>query len=155
MPNLFSPGGDLPIDRLAFGAMRLPQNDRKGFARDAETGRPERPILRVSNGPERTDGSSTERRVGARLSSGLRVATARLWTSARSARPVFLCSAALGMIIRICRIARAKPGAICQRRPGPFDRSIGGHITRRRPPERSCLTGSIGRQQVTRQMASR
>jgi hypothetical protein len=64
MPNLFSPGGDLPIDRLAFGAMRLPQNDRKGFARDAETGRPERPILRVSNGPERTDGSI--RRVRAR-----------------------------------------------------------------------------------------
>jgi aryl-alcohol dehydrogenase-like predicted oxidoreductase len=36
--SLFSLGGDLSIDRLGFGAMRLPQNDRTGPARDPETG---------------------------------------------------------------------------------------------------------------------
>jgi pyridoxine 4-dehydrogenase len=39
MPDLFSLGGDLPVDRLGFGAMRLPRNDRDTSARDPETGR--------------------------------------------------------------------------------------------------------------------
>jgi aryl-alcohol dehydrogenase-like predicted oxidoreductase len=38
MTNLFSLGGDLPADRLGFGAMRLPQDGRNGPARNAETG---------------------------------------------------------------------------------------------------------------------
>jgi pyridoxine 4-dehydrogenase len=39
MSELFSLGGDLPVDRLGFGAMRLPQDGRNGPARNAETGR--------------------------------------------------------------------------------------------------------------------
>jgi pyridoxine 4-dehydrogenase len=39
MTTLFSLGGDLSVDRLGFGAMRLPRNDRTGPARDPETGR--------------------------------------------------------------------------------------------------------------------
>ncbi|HUK69525.1 MAG TPA: aldo/keto reductase [Streptosporangiaceae bacterium] len=39
MTGLFSLGGDLPVDRLGFGAMRLPRNDRNVPARDPETGR--------------------------------------------------------------------------------------------------------------------
>jgi aryl-alcohol dehydrogenase-like predicted oxidoreductase len=39
MVHVFSLGGELPIDRLGFGAMRLPQTDRLGPARDPETGR--------------------------------------------------------------------------------------------------------------------
>ncbi len=38
-PNEFRLGGDLPINRLGFGAMRLPCNGFRGPARDPETGR--------------------------------------------------------------------------------------------------------------------
>ncbi|MEU7243263.1 oxidoreductase [Streptomyces sparsogenes] len=39
MTSEFRLGGDLPIDRFGFGAMRLPTNDFHGPARDPETGR--------------------------------------------------------------------------------------------------------------------
>ncbi|WP_188193565.1 aldo/keto reductase [Nonomuraea sp. SYSU D8015] len=39
MTNRFRLGGDLTIDRLGFGAMRLPQAGPGGLARDPETGR--------------------------------------------------------------------------------------------------------------------
>ena len=37
--NQFLLGGDLPINRLGFGAMRLPTNGFRGPARDPEIGR--------------------------------------------------------------------------------------------------------------------
>lgn len=37
--NDFRLGGDLPVDRIGFGAMRLPTNSFHGPARDPETGR--------------------------------------------------------------------------------------------------------------------
>lgn len=39
MSATFHLGGDLSVDRLGFGAMRLPQNGRTGPARDPEAGR--------------------------------------------------------------------------------------------------------------------
>jgi pyridoxine 4-dehydrogenase len=39
MTDSFLLGGDLPIRRLGFGAMRLPTNTRQGPARDPEVGR--------------------------------------------------------------------------------------------------------------------
>ncbi|WP_436841194.1 hypothetical protein [Streptomyces bobili] len=39
MSNDFLLGGDLPINRIGFGAMRLPTNSFRGPARDRETGR--------------------------------------------------------------------------------------------------------------------
>src|SRR5271170_5098369 len=39
MTNEFRLGGDLGVDRLGFGAMRLPRSDWNGPARDPETGR--------------------------------------------------------------------------------------------------------------------
>jgi len=39
MTNEFRLGGDFSIDRLGFGAMRLPRSDWNGPARDPETGR--------------------------------------------------------------------------------------------------------------------
>ena len=39
MTNEFRSGGDVPINRLGFGAMRLPQGGWNGPPRDPETGR--------------------------------------------------------------------------------------------------------------------
>jgi pyridoxine 4-dehydrogenase len=72
MTGLFSIGGDLPVDRLGFGAMRLPRNDRDVPARDPETGRA---VLRraVELGVNHIDTADFYRSARHEITGGLRV----------------------------------------------------------------------------------